>query len=134
LAGVVVAGTLGAFQASQSPSYLLPAFAAAFLGSTVVKPGRFNPWGSVIAIYFLITGITGLVLLGLSGWINEVFYGAALVVAVSVSTAVRRHVAARELRTQRRLMLAQHFGDAPERSASTVDTGGDVVNEEAASS
>src|SRR5262249_6788588 len=66
LAGVVVAGTLGAFQASQSPSYLLPAFAAAFLGSTVVKPGRFNPWGSVIAIYFLITGITGLVLLGFS--------------------------------------------------------------------
>jgi len=108
IAGVVVAGTLGAFQASQSPSYLLPAFAAAFLGSTVVKPGRFNPWGSVISIYFLITGITGLVLLGFSGWINQVFYGGALVVAVTISTVVSRHVSARELRASRKTTLARH--------------------------
>ncbi len=92
LAGVVEAGTLGAFQASQAPSYLLPAFAAAFLGSTVVQPGRFNAWGSVIAIYFLITGITGLVIVGLSGWINQVFYGGALVVAVTVSSLVRNRI------------------------------------------
>jgi ribose transport system permease protein len=118
LAGVIVAGTLGAYQASQSPSYLLPAFAAAFLGSTVVKPGRFNPWGSVIAIYFLITGITGLVLLGLSGWINEVFYGGALVVAVTVSTVVRRQVAARELRTARKLMLGRHLASQVARDSS----------------
>jgi ribose transport system permease protein len=90
LAGVILAGTLGAFQASTSPDFLLPAFAAAFLGSTVVNPGRFNPWGSVIAIYFLITGITGLELLGLSGWIEQVFYGAALMAAVTLSTLVRR--------------------------------------------
>jgi ribose transport system permease protein len=90
LAGVILAGTLGAFQASTAPDFLLPAFAAAFLGSTVVKPGRFNPWGSAIAIYFLITGITGLELLGLSGWIEQVFYGAALMAAVTLSTLVRR--------------------------------------------
>lgn len=106
LAGVVVAGTLGAFQASQSPSYLLPAFAAAFLGSTVVQPGRFNPWGSVIAIYFLTTGITGLVLLGLSGWINQVFYGGALVVAVTISTLVSRQLDARQLRASRKAIIA----------------------------
>jgi ribose transport system permease protein len=98
LAGVVVVGTLGAFQASQAPSYLLPAFAAAFLGTTVVRPGRFNPWGSVIAIYFLITGITGLVLMGLSGWINQVFYGSALVLAVTVSATVRRQALTRRHR------------------------------------
>jgi ribose transport system permease protein len=92
LAGVILAGTLGAFQSSVAPTYLLPAFAAAFLGSTVVNPGRFNPWGSVIAIYFLITGITGLQLLGLSGWIEQVFYGGALIVAVTLSTLVRRRV------------------------------------------
>jgi len=92
LAGVILAGTLGAFQSSVAPTYLLPAFAAAFLGSTVVMPGRFNPWGSVIAIYFLITGITGLQLLGLSGWIEQVFYGGALIVAVTLSTLVRRRV------------------------------------------
>lgn len=92
LSGVILAGTLGAFQSSVAPTYLLPAFAAAFLGSTVVNPGRFNPWGSVIAIYFLITGITGLQLLGLSGWIQQVFYGGALIVAVTLSTLVRKRV------------------------------------------
>jgi ribose transport system permease protein len=46
----------------------------------------------VIAIYFLITGITGLQLLGLSGWIEQVFYGGALIVAVTLSTLVRRRV------------------------------------------
>lgn len=92
LAGVMMAGQLGAFQAGSATSYLLPTFAAAFLGTTVVNPGRFNPWGSVIAIYFLITGITGLNLLGLTGWVQDAFYGAALIVAVTLSTVVRRRV------------------------------------------
>lgn len=89
LAGILMAGQLGAFQASSSTSYLLPTFAAAFLGTTVINPGRFNPWGSVIAIYFLATGITGLNLLGLTGWVQDAFYGAALIVAVTLSTFVR---------------------------------------------
>ncbi|MEX0683526.1 MAG: ABC transporter permease [Dehalococcoidia bacterium] len=92
LAGVIAAGTFGAFLATVSPSYLLPAFAAAFLGTAAVNPGRFNPWGSVIAIYFLITGITGLQLMGLSGWIEQVFYGGSLIAAVTISTMVRKKV------------------------------------------
>lgn len=92
LAGIMMAGQLGAFQASSATSYLLPTFAAAFLGTTVINPGRFNPWGSVIAIFFLITGITGLTLLGLTGWIQDAFYGAALIIAVTLSTLVRKRV------------------------------------------
>ena len=92
LAGIMMAGQLGAFQASSATSYLLPTFAAAFLGTTVIVPGRFNPWGSVVAIFFLITGITGLNLLGLTGWIQDAFYGAALIIAVTLSTLVRRRV------------------------------------------
>jgi ribose transport system permease protein len=90
LAGVVLAGTLGAADPNVGPSYLLPAFAAAFLGSTAVRPGRFNPWGSFIAVYFLVTGITGLQLLGLVGWIEQFFYGASLVLAVTFSRLVGR--------------------------------------------
>ena len=92
LAGIMMAGQLGAFQASSATSYLLPTFAAAFLGTTVIVPGRFNPWGSVVAIFFLITGITGLNLLGLNAWIQDAFYGAALIIAVTLSTLVRRRV------------------------------------------
>ncbi|HVV89491.1 MAG TPA: ABC transporter permease [Solirubrobacterales bacterium] len=90
LAGVVLAGTLGAADPSVGPSYLLPAFAAAFLGSTAISPGRFNPWGTFVAVYFLVTGITGLQLLGLVGWIEQFFYGASLVLAVTFSRLVGR--------------------------------------------
>ena len=70
-------------------TYQLPAFAAAFLGSTCIAPGRFNPWGATVAVYFLVTGITGLVFLGFSSFIQEMFYGGALVVAVTLSQLVR---------------------------------------------
>lgn len=83
LAGVILAGSLGAADPNVSSTYLLPVFAAAYLGSSMIVPGRFNPWGSFVAVYFLITGITGLELLGLSGWIEQVFYGGSLVLAVT---------------------------------------------------
>jgi ribose transport system permease protein len=89
-AGVVQAGILGASSPSVSASYLLPAFSAAFLGSTTIRPGRFNAWGTFVGVYFLVTGITGLELLGLSGWIEDVFYGGSLVLAVALSRIVAR--------------------------------------------
>lgn len=84
-AGVVLAGILGSAGPTAGASYLLPAFASAYLGSTTIKPGRFNAWGVFVAVYFLVTGITGLQLVGLSGWIEQVFYGASLILAVAFS-------------------------------------------------
>ncbi|MDQ0393983.1 ABC transporter permease [Labrys monachus] len=89
LAGVLYTGTQGAADPVSGVSYQLPAFAAAFLGSTCIVPGRFNPWGTTVAVYFLVTGITGLVFLGFSSFIQEMFYGGALVVAVTLSQLVR---------------------------------------------
>jgi ribose transport system permease protein len=89
LAGVLYAGTQGAADPVSGISYQLPAFAAAFLGSTCIAPGRFNPWGAAVAVYFLVTGITGLVFLGFSSFIQEMFYGGALVIAVTLSQLVR---------------------------------------------
>jgi ribose transport system permease protein len=85
LAGILLAGILGSSDSTIGPTYLLPGFAAAYLGAAAVVPGRFNVWGSFIAVYFLVTGITGLEMLGLSGWISQAFYGASLLVAVVVS-------------------------------------------------
>ena len=89
LAGVLYAGTQGAADPVSGVTYQLPAFAAAFLGSTCIAPGRFNPWGATVAVYFLVTGITGLVFLGFSSFIQEMFYGGALVIAVTLSQLVR---------------------------------------------
>ncbi|WP_375001259.1 ABC transporter permease [Aeromicrobium sp. CTD01-1L150] len=85
LAGVIVIGIAGGLQPTSLQSLLLPAFAAAFLGSAIIDPGTSNPLGTVIAVLFLATGISGLVLLGMDTWIRDVFYGAAVVVAVTVS-------------------------------------------------
>ncbi|MGE0065734.1 MAG: ABC transporter permease [Solirubrobacterales bacterium] len=90
LAGVVLAGTLGGSDPSVGPSYLLPAFAAAYLGATAIVPGRFNPWGAFVAVYFLVTGITGLQLLGAIGWVEQFFYGASLIIAVTFAKLVAR--------------------------------------------
>lgn len=89
VSGVLFVGSLGAADPNSGLSYLLPAFAAAFLGATSIVPGRFNPIGSVIAVYFLVTGITGLSILGISTFVQDLFYGGALVVAVCLSQLVR---------------------------------------------
>ncbi len=89
LAGVLYAGTQGAADPVSGLSYLLPAFAAAFLGSTSIIPGRFNPWGAALAVYFLVTGITGLIFMGVSTFVQDIFYGGALVLAVTLSQLVR---------------------------------------------
>ena len=81
--GILAAGQLGAADPTVGPSYLLPAFAAAFLGATTIKPGRFNAWGTAVALYLLVTGVTGLELLGASSWAEQVFNGTALVIAVT---------------------------------------------------
>jgi len=93
IAGVLYAGTTGAADPSSGSQLLLPAFAAAFLGATTVMPGRFNPWGSLIAVYFLVTGITGLQLMGVESFVQQLFYGGALVLAVALSQIARRRQA-----------------------------------------
>jgi len=88
LAGILTAGQLGAADPSIGPSFLLPAYAAAFLGATTIKPGRFNAWGTVVALYLLVTGVTGLELWGAQSWVQEVFNGGALVIAVTFARVV----------------------------------------------
>ncbi|MDX6685951.1 MAG: ribose transport system permease protein [Baekduia sp.] len=92
-AGILYAGTTGSADPTSGSSYLLPAFAAAFLGATTIAPGRFNPWGSFVAVYFLVTGITGLSLLGVRSFTQDLFYGGALVIAVTLSQLARSRAA-----------------------------------------
>jgi ribose transport system permease protein len=90
IAGVLYAGTSASADPNSGDSFMLPAFAAAFLGSTSIVPGRFNAWGSFCAVYFLVTGIYGLSLMGIQVFIQNLFYGGALIVAVALSVLVRR--------------------------------------------
>lgn len=93
IGGVIVTATLGGYDPNASSTYLLPAFAAVFLGTAAVQPGKFNPLGTLIGVYFLQTGIVGLQLEGLTGWISSVFYGGTLVLAVAITTIIQRRAA-----------------------------------------
>lgn len=92
LAGILFAGTTGSADPTASAPYLLPAYAAVFLGATTLKPGRFNALGVGIAVYFLATGVNGLQLHGASNYVQQLFYGAALIAAVVLSRQLRRRV------------------------------------------
>lgn len=93
LAGIVLSASTGSAQHNVGTGYLLPAFAAAFLGSTALIPGQFNAWGSFVAVYMLVTGVSGFQMLGWSGWPEDVFYGTSLLAAVvlgQLAVRVRR--------------------------------------------
>jgi ribose transport system permease protein len=85
IGGVLVTAQVGAADASSGPGYLLPAYAAAFLGATAIRPGFFNVWGTLIAIFLVAIGITGLQLKGAQPWVTPVFNGGVLLLAVAVS-------------------------------------------------
>jgi ribose transport system permease protein len=90
LAGVLYTGMRGSADPSSALAFLLPAFAAAFLGSTTLYPGRFNAPGAIVSVYFLSTGIMGLNFLGASSFVQNLFYGGGLVLAVSISQLLRK--------------------------------------------
>jgi ribose transport system permease protein len=91
-AGLILSSQTAAGSPDIGPTYLLPGFAAAFLGSTQLKVGRFNVWGTLLAVYVLATGIKGLQLLGAPFWIPDVFNGVALVLTVGLAKTSRRRV------------------------------------------
>ncbi|WCB91787.1 D-allose transport system permease protein AlsC [Baekduia alba] len=85
LAGILTSSRIAAGDPTIGPPLLLPAFAAAFLGSTQFRRGRFNVWGTVVAVYVLATGIKGLQLAGAPVWIPDLFNGVALLAAVGLA-------------------------------------------------
>ena len=93
--GIVLASTLGSGSPSAGTPYLLPAFAAAFLGATQLKHGRFNAGGTIIAVLLLGTGVTGLALANAPQWAGDMFVGVVLIAALALTGLQRRTTAGR---------------------------------------
>lgn len=89
-AGLLYAGSLGAVSPSAGHAYLLQPITAAYLGASAIRLGRFNVAGTLVAIYLLAVGITGLQLLGLRDWVADIFNGACLIGAVGFTLLFRR--------------------------------------------
>jgi ribose transport system permease protein len=84
-AGVLETASLDTGDPTMGPSYLLPAFAAVFLGATQIRVGRVNALGTILAVYLLAVGERGLLLLGAPPYVDDFFNGGALVVAVAIT-------------------------------------------------
>lgn len=91
LAGVLQTGQAGSGDPQNSlGGILLPALAAAFLGSSAFSPGKFNVPGTLLAVYFVAFAVSGFQFIGAASWIQQLFNGLALAGAVTLSTVLGR--------------------------------------------
>jgi len=90
-AGIVLQSQLQVGQSSVGQEYLLPAFTAALLGATSVRPGRVNVWGTILAVAVLAVTVAGLNQMGAPFFVEPIFDGAMLILAVGLAvTAAKR--------------------------------------------
>jgi ribose transport system permease protein len=92
VAGVLLSSRqAGVAQANIGPEYLLPALAAAFLGSTTIRPGRVNALGTVLGVTIATIGISGLEqLLPGQFFLEPLFNGLTLVAAITIASLASR--------------------------------------------
>jgi len=90
LAGVLLASKLRIGQASVGLEFLLPALVGAFLGSTTIKPGRVNVWGTIVGVAILAVGISGIQQFGGSFWVEPMFNGLTLLIAIGIAGYAQR--------------------------------------------
>lgn len=90
LAGVILASKLRIGQASVGLEFLLPALVGAFLGSTTIKPGRVNVFGTIIGVAILAVGISGIQQFGGSFWVEPMFNGVTLLIAIGIAGYAQR--------------------------------------------
>ncbi|KOS53307.1 ABC transporter permease [Rhodococcus rhodochrous] len=88
--GVLLVSKLGSANPTTGPEFLLPAFAACFLGATSIRPGTFNVTGTVLAVLVLAVGSTGLQLIGVPFYIEPIFAGIVLLIAALVTRYLRK--------------------------------------------
>ena len=90
ITGVLLASKLRIGQASVGLEFLLPALVGAFLGSTTIKPGRVNVWGTIVGVAILAIGISGIQQFGGSFWVEPMFNGATLLIAIGIAGYAQR--------------------------------------------
>lgn len=85
IGGVILGASLGSATPGTGSALLIPAFAGAFLGATAILPGRFNIVGTLVAVYVVGVAVAGLQQVGVALWVEPVFNGVVLFVAVGLS-------------------------------------------------
>jgi ribose transport system permease protein len=120
IASLALAARIQVGQSNVGQEFLLPAFVGALLGATTVKPGRVNVWGTLVAVLILAVGISGIEQLGGAFYVESLFNGGALIVAVGMAgwASRRRLRASRDGKAAAR-MLADTAAKQPASSKTT---------------
>jgi len=121
LAGILLASQQTTGQPSIGNSYLLPALVGALLGTTAIKPGRANAWGTLVAIATLAAGISGLEQFGSNVATDSLFDGFTLLVAVAIAGVASRRRASGRTTAERMATLATGASQASSDGALQPD-------------
>jgi ribose transport system permease protein len=105
-AGVLLASKLQIGQASVGLEFLLPALVGAFLGSTTIRPGRVNVWGTLVGVAILAIGISGIQQFGGAFYVEPLFNGLTLLISIGIAgyaqqrrnASIRRRISQRQQR------------------------------------
>ena len=89
--GILLASVVGSGQPTGGDGYTMTAFAAAFLGTAVLREGQFHIVGTVVGVLTVAVGFNGLTLIGVPSYVQFFFQGVLLIAAVSFSTVARQH-------------------------------------------
>lgn len=117
-AGLVLLGRISSGDPGAGDPYLLTAFAAVFLGATQFKVGRFNAWGTVLAVLLVTTATYGLVLTPAPQWVPKVFNGVILIAAVAVNAAAEGDASTPLKRVWKRIRMVTDSTAAPDEEVS----------------
>jgi ribose transport system permease protein len=89
--GVLMSSNLGSGQTAAGDGFTLTSFAACFLGSAALREGQFHILGTFLGVLTVALGNNGLAMIGAPIFVQYVFSGALLVLAVALSGVGRRY-------------------------------------------
>jgi ribose transport system permease protein len=89
ITGILLASLIGSGTSAAADGYLMPAFAAVFLGSATLKDGDFHIVGTLIGVFFIAIGFNGLAIFGAPTYVQYFFRGGILIIAVGLSSVAR---------------------------------------------
>ncbi|HEY9594413.1 MAG TPA: ABC transporter permease [Spirochaetia bacterium] len=89
ITGILLASLIGSGTSAAADGYLMPAFAAVFLGSATLRDGDFHILGTLIGVFFIAIGFNGLAIFGVPTFVQFFFRGGILVIAVGLSSVTR---------------------------------------------
>lgn len=90
VAGIFLASTSSSAQPTGGAGYLLEAFAAVFLGATILGKGKPHILGTLLGVFFLYMVSNGMTQFGIDSSARKLFNGFVLLIAVGANAFLNR--------------------------------------------